>query len=126
MAVCSLQDQWIIRRDFVEIPACRKDRRRPESLDPPASGNPLAGLCLIDSCFDLREEILKVGDAFQVQRHLAKADSGQMVMRVSHSRQYRRTVQIYNSRVRALILLRLGVRTDEDNPIALYRDCVRL
>src|SRR5207253_9199838 len=98
----------------------RKHRRRPERFNPTASGDPCAGLCLIDAGLYLREKLLKVGNAFQVQRHLAKANALQMLMRVRHPRDDRRAMQINHARIRSLKFFRVTVRADEHDAIAFH------
>ena len=109
MSVSSAEKYRIVWRDFVEVPTRRKHRRRPESFNPAAPGYPFARLFLIDALFNFGEKILKAGDAFKVERHLAKADAGKMMMRVSHSRHQRFAIQIDDARFRAHVFLRLAI-----------------
>ena len=125
MPVCSPENHRIIRRNLVEVPARRKHRRRPESFNPATARDPFPRLCLIDSGFYLREKILEIGDSFEVQRHLAKANALQVVMRIGQPRHHCRPVQIHDSRIRALIFLHVGVRAHENDPVALYHDGFR-
>src|SRR5688500_17700460 len=64
---------WIVRSDFVEVPASGKYRRLPVRFDPAAAGHPFAGFCLADSGFELREQIFEARRAFKIQRYLAEA-----------------------------------------------------
>src|SRR5204863_3707308 len=100
----------------------RKHGRRPERFNPTASSDPLAGLGLIYAGLYLREKILKVGNAFQVQRHLAKANTLQMLMSIGHPRQRGGAVQVDDTGGWAFIALRSCVRADEDNAIAFGGD----
>ena len=98
MTVGAIEKDGIVWRNLVEVRARRKHRRLPESFDPTAAGDPLARLCLINSRLNFRQKIFEAGDAFEVERHLAKADSGKMMMRVSHSRHHRLAVEIDDAR----------------------------
>ena len=109
MTVSPIQEDGIIWRNFVEIPARRKHRWSPESFNPAASGNPFAGLFLHHTLFYFDQKVLKVVNAFEVEGHLTKPDSGKMVMRISHSRYHRPATEIDNARIPANILLRLAI-----------------
>src|SRR5882757_7180908 len=78
MPVSAHEYHRIVRCNFVEVPASRKHRRLPESFDPATSRYPFARLSLINARLNLCEEVLQVGDAFEVERHLALAHSLQM------------------------------------------------
>src|SRR6266699_3371679 len=88
--------EWVTGRGWIEtfwqppvIPTRGEHRRLPESFNPSAAGNPFTGLCLINFSLYLCQKILKVRYALEVERHLAKADAFQVMMRVGHSRQCR-------------------------------------
>src|SRR5215213_5944243 len=83
MTVGASENHRIVRRDFVEVPACGKRGGLPVRLDPSSSSYPLAGFCLIDAFFHFREEVREACRAFQVQSHLALADARKMLVRIS-------------------------------------------
>src|SRR5882762_11329970 len=97
MPIGSLQNYRIVRRDPVQIPTRGKYWRRPEGFNPSATGDPLTRLCLIYFGLNLSQKVLEVGDALEVERHFAKADIFQMVMRVGHSRDHGRADACYRS-----------------------------
>ena len=59
VAISAGQVDRIIRSDFVEIRSRRERLRLPESFDPSASRNPLAGLGLVDAGFDFGQKIFE-------------------------------------------------------------------
>jgi hypothetical protein len=73
---------------------------RPEGLDPTATGHPFAGFGLIDTRFNFGEKIFEVGDAFQIQIHLALADANEVIVRIRHARNHSRAMQIDGPGVR--------------------------
>src|SRR6185436_18124533 len=104
--------------DLVQVPTCGKNLRSPESFNPTAARDPFAWLFLIHALFDFGQKCFEAGQAFEVERHLAKTDPGEMVMRVSHSGQHRPAVQIYDATVFSDVFLRVAIRADENNAIA--------
>jgi hypothetical protein len=89
------------------------------SFDPTAARDPLAGFRLINSLLYAGEKIFQVSHAFQVQRHLALADAGQMSVRVGESGNHRLSTKVDHSRFRSAIGLGFGVRAGEnDQPVA--------
>ena len=93
-------------------------------LDPAAACDPLAGLGLIDARFHFREQIFETCRAFEVECHLALADPGEMLVRVSETRQHRVAFQIDDTRVWSNQFLRSLVRADKDDTFGF--DCDRL
>ena len=69
---------------FVEIGARWKLRRFPERFDPTAAGNPFALLGFRHALAHFREKIGECVGAFEVQRHLAFADTGVKIIYFEH------------------------------------------
>src|SRR4030095_14237287 len=88
MSVCTSQDHRSVRRNSVEILPGRKRRWLPVSFDPTTTGHPLPGLCLIHARLNLGEKILETCCSFEIERHLAKADTRQMLVGISKSWQH--------------------------------------
>ena len=75
----------IIRRDFVELFARRKLRRFPKCFDPAAAGNPFAALGIGYPLLYFGEKLVKRVCPFEIQIHLALADSENVAMRVGQT-----------------------------------------
>jgi hypothetical protein len=87
----------------------------PERFDPAATGDPLAGPCLIHPRFNLGEKIFQGGNAFKIQVHLALAHTDEVIVRVRQSRQYRLVLQIDDASFRSCQQICAGIRAYENN-----------
>ena len=85
MSVSASENHRIVWRDLVQIPARRKHRRLPVCFDPATAGDPLARFCLVHARLHFREQIFETRRAFEVQRHLTKSDTGEMLVCVCES-----------------------------------------
>src|ERR1700736_4292668 len=112
----------MIRRDFIEVAASRELRRFPESLDPTAPRDPFVMFGLGDARLYFGQKILKRIRPFQIQIHLARADSKDMAMRIGQARHDRRSVKIDHAGVRAGIFFCVAVWADKNNTLILYGD----
>src|SRR6266496_6154617 len=99
----------IVRRNFVEISTCRKLRRLPESLNPPAAGDPFAALTLRDALLNFGEKIFERVRAFEIEVHLPLADSEDVAMRIGQSRHHGFAAKVDNARFLARELFRVRV-----------------
>src|SRR5687767_5828597 len=70
----------IIGGNLIELSARWKYRRLPESFDPAASGDPFAAACLVHPRFNSGQKFFQAVNTFEVQRHLSKANPGQMLV----------------------------------------------
>jgi len=122
MAISSHQKYRIVWRYSIEIFASGEDGWLPKRFDPATACDPFAGLGLIDTGFNLGQEVLQVGDALEVQRHLALTDSDQVAVRIRESGQDRVSVQINDTGGLAYLLLCVGVRAYKNNAVAFDRD----
>ena len=109
MPVSSPQKDRIVGRYFVQIPTGGKHWRLPESFNPSATGNPFAGLCLIDARFYFGQKVLEVGDAFEIQIPLALPHADEVIMRVRQAGQNRGATKIDHARFRSPVSPRLRV-----------------
>jgi len=97
-------------------------RGLPECLDPAASRHPLVRLGLVNARFDFGQKIFEARRPFQIEVHLAEPHAGEMIMRVYKTGHDRRAFQIDDLDAFDLILLRLGVRSYEDDLAVFGRD----
>ena len=73
-----------------------------------------------DALFNFGEEIFPGVGAFEIQPHLALADSEDVAMRIGQPRHDRVAVKIDN--LRGVKFLRLLIRADENDAVAFHRD----
>ena len=78
---------------------------------------------MIDALLHLCQKIFQVRDPFEIQIHFALAHTNEVIVRICHSRDNGRTVQIDNARIRVLKLFRVTVRSDVNDTIAFDSDC---
>src|ERR1700682_1712864 len=95
----------------------RTPRRFPEGLDPAATDDPLATFGLIDARFYFCEKIFARVRAFEIQIHLALADSEDVAMRIGHSGHNGAATKIGHARFVARQLFLIFIRAAERTPV---------
>src|SRR6266404_8828585 len=96
MAIGAREINRVIRRDFVEILSARKLRRLPESFDPAAARDPFTAFGLYDALSHFGDKIFERVRAFEIQTHLAFADSEDVAMRIGQAGHDRLAMKIDN------------------------------
>src|SRR6266699_5974559 len=96
MTIGAREINGIIRRNLVEVLARRELRRFPECLDPAAAGDPFAAFGLYDALSHFGEKISERVRAFEIEIHLALADSEDVAMRIGQAGHDRLAMKIDN------------------------------
>jgi hypothetical protein len=95
--------------------------RLPERFNPAAAGYPFVALCLRDVLLDLREKIFAGIRPLEIQSHLALADFKNVAMRISETGGNSFARQINDARFVASEFFGIGISSNENYAIALYR-----
>ncbi len=82
MPISACEKNRIIRRDLVEVLSRWKLGWFPKRFDPPPARDPFALFGLRNSLFNFRQKILKRVCPFEIQPHLALANSENVAMRI--------------------------------------------
>src|SRR4029078_7652616 len=98
--------------------------RLPERFNPAAAGYPFVAFCLRDALLDLREKIFAGIRSLEIQSHLALADFKNVTMRISETGRNSLARQINDARFFASEFFGIGISSNENYAITLYRDCV--
>src|SRR6266404_8341242 len=98
MTIGAREKNRIVLRDFVELRARRKLRWFPKCFDPAAARDPFATFGLRNALLNPGEKIFERVRPFEIQFHLALADSENMAMRIGETRHDRFAAKIDDAR----------------------------
>src|SRR6185369_4210072 len=120
----SLQKYRVVRRDFVNIPACRDSLDRPQCFVPTTAHDPGIWLGFFHFCPDALAKFVEGLRSHQIHRQLFKSALCQVRVRIVKTGHYKFAAQLDHVRFRPLQLENLVVRPNSNDPISADRNCL--